>query len=106
MFGGVVRHDAVDLEMSGQAHGVHSSGTAVPAVIVQQAEAGTALGETGVAVAVAAAGMVQPDPHAHSAHAAPHHTPDAPPGAAAPADAAQPAVGRAYSPLLSEAGVL
>ena len=61
MFGGVVRHDAVDLEMSGQAHGADSSGTAVPAVIVQQAEAVTALGETGVAVAVAAAGMVQPD---------------------------------------------
>ena len=61
MFGGVLRHDGT----SGQAHGADSSGTAVPAAIVQQAEAATALGDTGVAVELAAAGMgVQPEPHA------------------------------------------
>ena len=103
MFGGVLGHDGA----SGQAHGADSSGTAVPAAIVQQAEAVAALDDTGVAVEVAAAGRgVQPEPHAHIAHAAPLRTPDAPPDAAAPADAARPSVGGAYSPLLSEAGVL
>ena len=57
---------------SGQAHGADSSGTAVPAAIVQQAEAATALGDTGVAVELAAAGMgVQPEPHAHKQQSTP-----------------------------------
>ena len=105
MFGGVLREDDLRHDgTSGQGHGADSSGTAVPAAIVQQAEAATALGDTGVAVELAAAGMgVQPEPHAHNAHAAPHHTPDAPPDAAASADAPRPSVGGAYSPLLTEA---
>ena len=108
MFGGVLREDDLRHDgTSGQGHGADSSGTAVPAAIVQQAEAATALGDTGVAVELAAAGMgVQPETHAHNAQEAPHRTPDAPPDAppdaAAPADAARPAVGGAYSPLLSE----